>query len=303
MAFELTPEIIDQIIFGMENQEHEFVVDLESGHVMKREDSDSAGEYEPIPRWRSVDGFNLMERFVVDLRNPIVREELRAILASGKGVFRGFKDVLKQHPEVERLWFRFKEREMRREVFEWYNTLRERWGLDRIPLDLETETDNLILADFTFERDALSAEEVREYAHDAREEALEYLSGDSERELMERLEQVSDTSEFHTIAASTPGGERIAAVCAAVHRDGSQPVAAVNVLYVEPEFRGLGLARELLSRIFAVLDEDGVPVVHIELPGKAGALSSLLQAWDGEEISRRYRINIERWTERSYFED
>lgn len=302
MAFELTPEIVDQVIFGMENQEHDFMVDVENGHVAPRAEITPGHEAEPIPRWRSVDGYNLMERFVVDLRNPIVREELRAILSSGKGVFRSFKDTLKEHPEMERLWFRYKEREMRRVVFEWYNELRDRWGLDRVPIDLETETDNLILADFSFERDALSVDEAREYAHDAREEVLAKLSGDTERALMEGLEQVDADHELHSIVASTPDGESVAAVCAVVHRENRSPVAVINALFVEPEYRGLGLARELLSRIFRVLEEEAVSTVHMELPGDAGALRPLLDSWMGEEISRRYRLDISRWGERQIFE-
>ncbi len=303
MAFELTPEIIDQIIFGMENQEHDFVVDIESGHVMPMEDVPEDCEVEPIPAWRSVDGYNLMERFVADLRNPVVREELRATLASGKGVFRGFKDTLKQHPEAERLWFRFKEREMRRVVYDWYNDLRERWGLERIPMDLETETDNLIVADFDFACDTLTHEQAREYAHEAREEVLETLSSDAERDLMEGFERISDEDELHSIIASTPQEEIVGVVCAVVHRDGPPAVAAVNVLFVEEEFRGLGLARELLNRLFLTLEEKGVPAVHLELPGAAGVLRNLLEAWRGEEISRRYRVDISRWSDRQVFED
>ncbi len=303
MAFELTPETIDQIIFGMENQEHDFVIDVETGHVFRLEDAPGDREVESIPAWRSVDGYNLMERFVVDLRNPVVREELRATLASGKGVFRGFKDTLKQHPEAERLWFRFKEREMRREVYDWYNELRERWGLERIPMDLETETDNLIIADFEFACDTLTHEQAREYAHDAREEVLETLSSDAERALMEGFERIDDNDELHSITAATPDEEIVGVVCAVVHRDGPPAVAAINVLYVEEEYRGLGLARELLNRLFTTLDDKGVPAVHLELPGEAGVMRNLLEAWRGEEISRRYRVNIRRWGDRQLFED
>ncbi|MFP4643378.1 MAG: GNAT family N-acetyltransferase [Spirochaetales bacterium] len=303
MSFELTPEIIDQIIFGMENQEYDFVVDVKTGHVSRVEDVPDDREVEPIPDWRSVDGYNLMERFVVDLRNPVVREELRATLASGKGVFRGFKDTLKQHPEAERLWFRFKEREMRREVYTWYNELRERWGLERIPVDLETETDNLIIADFDFARDSLSHEQAREYAHDAREEVLETLSSDAERALMEDFERIDDDDELHSITASTPEGDIVGVVGAVVHRDLAPAVAAVNVLFVEEEYRGLGLARELLNRLFATLNSESVPAVHLELPGNAGVIRNLLDAWRGEEISRRYRVDIRRWSDRQVFEE
>lgn len=303
MAFELTNEIVDQIIFGMENQEHDFVVDVHTGHVARLEEMGSDTETEPIPQWHSVDGYNLMERFVADLRNPVVREELRAILATGRGVFRSFKDTLKEHPEVERLWFRFKEREMRRVVYEWYNALRDRWGLERVPMDLETETDNLILADFTFERDTLSHEQAREYAHDAREEVLGQLSIDVERKLMEDLEKIDDNAELHTVSAATPEDEIVGVAGAVVHRDKSPPVGVMNVLFVEPEYRGLGLARELLNRVCGILDESGVPTVHIELPGEARALRSLLEAWDAEEISRRYRVDIHRWSERRLFDD
>ncbi|MFW6368243.1 MAG: GNAT family N-acetyltransferase [Spirochaetota bacterium] len=303
MSFELTQEVVDQVIFGMENQEHDFVVDVKTGHVGRAEEMDSGVETEPIPEWHSVDGYNLMERFVADLRNPVVREQLRSILASGRGVFRSFKDTLKEYPEVERLWFRFKEREMRRVVYEWYNALRDQWGLERVPMDLETDTENLILADFTFELDTLSHEETRQYAHDAREEVLSDLSIDVERRLMEDLEKIDDGADLRSVSAVTPQDEVVGVAAAVVHRDRAPAVGVVNVLFVEPEYRGLGVARELLNRLCGVLDEAGVPTIHIELPGQSRALRSMLEAWDAEEISRRYRLDIHRWAERRLFDD
>ena len=91
---ELTPELIDQIIFGMENQISYYYLDLEQGKVeeesqLEEEQRTDESRYILIPRWSSADGFQLMERFVDSLRNPVFRERLREALASRKGVVQG----------------------------------------------------------------------------------------------------------------------------------------------------------------------------------------------------------------------
>ena len=88
MKFELTAELIGQLVFGMENQEASQVFDTENLGLVESQQAFSAASdgdfpddrYLPLPEWKSVDGFNLMESFVINLRNPVVREELRAIL-------------------------------------------------------------------------------------------------------------------------------------------------------------------------------------------------------------------------------
>jgi len=157
MKFELSKELIDQIIFAMEDQENEYYLDVEEGVVVPAEELIGEGlegeeeRYLSLPEWRSVDGFNLMERFTATLRNPLYRERLRQILSSGRGVFRQFKNALKERPDIEKLWFRFKNREMRKEVYRWYNALRESWGLKEVEIDWE-EPEDLVLSDFRVER-------------------------------------------------------------------------------------------------------------------------------------------------------
>jgi hypothetical protein len=46
-----------------------------------------------------------MEKFTAGLNNPVARQELTAALNKNKGVFRAFRDVLEQYPEVEKIWF------------------------------------------------------------------------------------------------------------------------------------------------------------------------------------------------------
>ena len=74
----------------------------------------------PLPQWLPSDGFHTMEKFVSTLRNPIYREKLKEVLQSGRGVFRQFKDVLQEQPSIQRLWYYYKDREMRNRIYEWY---------------------------------------------------------------------------------------------------------------------------------------------------------------------------------------
>ncbi len=303
MPFDLTPEIVDQIIFGMENQEHEFYVDVQSGLVVTEgdipdyEDAEIERHWVAIPEWRSAHGFNLMERFISELRNPLYRERLRGILNSGRGIFRQFKDALKERSEIERLWYRFKEREMRRLVYEWYNDLREQWGLESLPVDLETETDDLILADFTFIEDGAGSEEIDELTDIGIADALAEFD-DAEQILIEDIMLLPEDTIQRSVVAYTAGGERVgAAACRSTMTDdyGLDAVAVIEVLYVEPEYRGLGLGKELLHRLCALLHRDGVRTMHVDVPGTRAVIKRLLKTWGGTTITERIRLDLTTW--------
>ena len=156
MQFQLSPEITDQIIFAMENQTEKTVFDTEAKETLKEsllEKPVDSERYVDIPEWNSFSGFQLMEKFVAGLRNPGYRNALRSALSQGRGVFRKFKDVLKENKEIERLWYAFKEKEMKRLVKEWYISLNELWSCEDLDFDLEflEETEDIIIEDFLFE--------------------------------------------------------------------------------------------------------------------------------------------------------
>jgi GNAT superfamily N-acetyltransferase len=145
----------------MENQNEDFALDTESLDLVPVEELpddarlDQGGEdslrYVPLPEWTPAHGFRLMERFVEGLRNPVYREKLAGALGAGRGVFRRFKDTVKERPEIERRWHHFKDQAMREVVAEWYNDLRETWGLERVAVQ-PAETEDLVLSDFALRR-------------------------------------------------------------------------------------------------------------------------------------------------------
>jgi hypothetical protein len=143
MQFELTDEIRNLIVFAMEDQGNSYLFDSVDQKTVIESTIDFVDEdrYYKIPTWDSMKGFKLMERFISILRNPLAREELRGVLLSGKGVFRNFKNVLHQYPEVEKLWFSFKEKEMRLIVSNWYDTFLDSWGLEKLGFEPEENSD------------------------------------------------------------------------------------------------------------------------------------------------------------------
>ncbi len=263
MEFELTPEIIDEIIFSMEDQTGHFLFDSvdvrciqASGENAPSGDTvfeDGDDRYYVIPVWDSISGFRMMDRFVAQLRNPVVREDLRLALSSGHGVFRNFKNILREHPEIERMWYRFKQREMRAIVLEWYNSLRDFWGLERIGMEPE-ETDEIVSQDFSFrflksgEHNAVSA-----LFEAARQEVRMDLPPELATALMTLNDRHSGSGHDgdSILVVETMDDEVVAfAVSAPVPESGVHCVL-VSVLFVLPSFRGMGIGKELLSRITA----------------------------------------------------
>jgi ribosomal protein S18 acetylase RimI-like enzyme len=153
MRFDLDNILVNQILFHMENQEGIFVLDAQENLIVNSANIDNEDKnYISLPQWGPKDGYRLMEKFAVSLKNPLVRHELSTALNKSKGVFRAFRDVLEQYPEIEKMWFKFKEQKMKNQVVVWYNALREEWGLEPVGIEPE-DTSSLILEDFVFKEE------------------------------------------------------------------------------------------------------------------------------------------------------
>ena len=71
MKVALIWEIVDRIVFAMEDQGAYYSVDVETTELIKDHGPHLGDRFLLIPAWRPTDGFNLMERLVATLRNPV----------------------------------------------------------------------------------------------------------------------------------------------------------------------------------------------------------------------------------------
>ncbi len=252
MQFDLSDDVMSSLIFAMENQNENSVFDSMQKEVVELGDNAecSTDRYYRIPEWTSIDGFKVMEHFVASLHSPQAKELLQEVLFAGKGVFRNFKNTLKDYPEVERQWFAFKQRVLKEKVVSWYNVLRDSWGLQRIEGEPE-ETENLIFDDFMFREynEALDKEHIL-LAEDMAIKSLEQLYTDDLGLIvktyfthqMSMLE--SEKSILYccfNIVGDFSGVISVAPLSASVSES-----VVVNLFFVLPAWRGLGLGKELL---------------------------------------------------------
>lgn len=269
MNFELTDEIRSLIVFAMEDQGNSYLFDSVDKKTVVESTLEKVDEerYYKIPTWDSIKGFKLMERFISLLRNPLAREDLRGVLFSGKGVFRNFKNVLHQYPEVEKLWYSFKEKEMRQIVSNWYNTLLDSWGLEQLGVEPE-ENNDAVYEDFVFR---VAYEEKENHSSDSEilfsvsemfclEFEKQYSSeiGITLSELWKsQLNSFNPESEFSVISETVEG--EFAGACLSFSYGGdSSHTSVISALYVEPAFRGLGIGKELINQCVLGLKKRGM---------------------------------------------
>ncbi|GHV93367.1 hypothetical protein AGMMS50268_38700 [Spirochaetia bacterium] len=301
MQFELTDALMDDILFSMEDQDGEFLVDTREGMVISENDEDfeeDTGEdedrYISLPEWGSSDGFRLMEHFAAGLRSPLLRTELSSALNRGKGVFRAFKDILSRYPEAEKLWFAHKEREMKRQIIRWYNSLREEWGLARIGMEPE-DTADLVLEDFRFrdckEGDAAAAEELHrlcleEYRKYAEDKGIEGAAFEEDSPWV--------FPEPSAGLAAEAGGGEFAGYISAV-RTGT--ALHIKALEVQPEYRGLGIGEALVSRLLEkaaaeISGQEPISRLSIDLPAGAEGFSRVLLRSSFKPYAVRYCVTL-----------
>ena len=307
----MTQELIDQIIFGMENQIAYYYLDIEQGKVVEESKLDEAQRSEEsrsvlIPRWSSADGFQLMERFVDSLRNPVFRERLREALASRKGVFRNFKNILKEREDIQRLWFQFKEREMRTKVLEWYEQVCDALGFQKLGPERE-ETEDLVLTDFII---GPGTPEQLELLEDYDLKAFRESCGDNPQELthllfLARRALVSkDADKLVVFQAVSPEGETAGIIWgvdawlsrqAAKYFDEDPGVSFLMQFYVEPEYRGLGLARLLLDTYIREAYKREMKRIILDLWGDAQSMGRVLDEYNFKLYRSSYSLDLDAW--------
>jgi GNAT superfamily N-acetyltransferase len=298
--FPLTEEFIDQLIFAMEDQEHRFLVDFNTGDIVSSDED--LPDYLEIPLWRQIEGFSLMEKFVSKLRNPLHRELLHSALTSGRGVFRNFKNAIKKNGQLERLWFSFKEKEMRRIVREWYNEQRELKGLQRLGPEPE-ETEELLLSDFTIKpgsREHLEA--VIELDRQAMLENMENLRSEKMEELYREKRSLLPgplDEECSLLICETPEGELAGfawGVKTENQLDSSMEMRLIQ-LAVAGNMRGLGMGAQLLHHFVRQARSLGARRLVAELSGPALKLAPFFERLGFMNSSLVIDLDLDSWKE------
>lgn len=296
MTFNLTDSLIDQIQQALDNQEQKFVVDAQNNCLIEKTFSPDEDNFYDLPEWTSANGFALREDFVNNLHSPIAKEELKYILHSGRGVFKSFRNVLKNYPEVEKQWHFFKNRAMQSYINNWYNDLREIWGLEK--LDFMPEADeNLIHDDFSFSLyDSDKDKQTILQFHNLFTDGLEIDSPETIRQAMNEVwkNQFLNYDSFgqtgficHSLSDEFAG-----CITASPVTKNQEKVFVLSSFFVPEAFRGLGIGTELLSMCLSKLKANGTQWIMLPNIIIPQSLETLLEQNGFQKLGSGYAANL-----------
>jgi len=315
MVFELSDSLIDDILFSMEDQNCKRMVSAKNCIVVPQDsllwDSelkdklpenacvDDDNFYE-LPVWSSGDGYELLDSFTEGLHSPFARAELKNVLVSGRGVFRNFKDVLKSYPEVERKFHFYKDSKMKMRVIEWYNGLRESWGLEKLDAlntdDVE-EVDELVQNDFVFSqydsvKDRNDVESTAGFLAEEYKKQFAGEIGDAVAEMVNRLSSFSSSEDKYGFVCHNLDEEFTGCVLVSSCPSYSKRTVTLTDFFVLQNYRGLGIGKELFSRCLAGLRSCGVQWILIANTIIPKTMVPLLNQYGFEKIGSGFVADL-----------
>ncbi|MBR2281704.1 MAG: hypothetical protein IJ863_03670 [Spirochaetales bacterium] len=233
----LTEEILDQIIWGMENQDFVYSLNTQDGTVYCPEVSEETVPDEylvELPPWHSSDGYQIMVSFTNACKDHELQGRLiRELNSRTHGVFRRFRDVLSTDQNALQQFYSFKDSKMKSFIRSWYRknygkmTESDHEGSDELPM-------GELLADFEINH----LEPIDQYCIDL----LKAYTGSSAVKA-KIIEAFTNKEAFVIMKGNVECG---ALIYEKVGRE-----ACVLYYYVEPQFRRMGLfslAFDLLNR-------------------------------------------------------
>ncbi len=305
MVFELTDSLADEILYCMENQNHIWLVDAAKSIVIDSDqDIDSLNQKEEqfycIPKWTSDDGFELLRSFTNSLHSPLAREDLKQVLSSGRGVFRRFKDVIKAYPEVERLFFIQKDKTMKNRLMEWYNALRESWGLEKLSIsDFEDtdDTEELVQDDFVFHeydpsKDRDDIENGCGFVAEEYRRKFSFEVGDAMAFLWKKLSTYADSENKFGFVCRTQSDEFSGCFLVSFCPSSAKTTVTLTDFFVLQNFRGLGIGKELISKSLSHLKKRGIQWVIISNTIVPQSMEPLLARYGFDRLGSGYLADL-----------
>ena len=263
MTFTLNDSLLTEIESALENQEKQFLVDAANNSLVEKTDGLKGDDefFYDLPEWDSAAGFELREDFVDRLNSPIAHDALQEVLHSGRGVFRNFRNVIKDYPEVEKKWHVFKNNRMMCYINNWYNNLREVWGLEKLDYVSEAD-DSLIHDDFSFS--PYNSNEHRKelilFVNAAFKESNENLDGELSQAIYSIWNEQFDASQTKNqigFVCRSFSNDFAGCITASCLSEKQEKVMILTSLFVPEAFRGLGIGTELISMCLSEMKKQG----------------------------------------------
>ncbi|NMA22183.1 MAG: hypothetical protein GX938_01545 [Spirochaetales bacterium] len=300
----LSEELLDSIIFAMEDQVTSYYIDLEIGQLISEDERSyilSEADFEenldkrflPIPEWTPSDGFRLMEKFTSNVRNESIRKNLEEALQQRKGVFRRFKDVLSQERVIEQRWFTFKDEQLKRTVVAWYREQEGALSLEHLPPEPEEYFgEDILLEDFSYDiYEGPITDEIDKLIH----ATIDEMSKGSEEDqigallLSRRLE--CERPDHYLLARAYDG--TLAAVLMYVPI--TEEVVQVPFFTVAAPYRGLGLFRLLFDAFSRQMSRFHYRKMIVNLAGESVGLEKYFSPYKSRHATKQLTLSTESW--------
>lgn len=84
--------------------------------------NDEKRRFVEIPKISSPEAYEVMESFIWDISDEEVRNRLLGA-SKGKGAFRRFKDTISEWPDLEKRWYEYKDKSIKKEVLDWLESI------------------------------------------------------------------------------------------------------------------------------------------------------------------------------------
>ena len=284
MLPELTDEILSEIIWGMENQETTYMLDVSDGTLYCPETGDSGsdpGNLVPLPSWSSSNGYQMMVAFINSCPDGRLKQKLSSELGSRRhGVFRRFRDILSENEEDLRSWYAFKDRRMKAYIRSWY---RSRLGKDAGEEEegFFDSAEGGLLSDY----EVCHLDELDAYCN-----AL--IGKTASNPVYEKVFSAFDGKKAFEVI-------RDGRICGALVYAEVPPHACVLSYFVEEEFRGQGIFNLMFDLFNREMERRGIKQAVIGLSPESGFISKTFPAHDvrpGNPVSAQI-YNVSEWNE------
>lgn len=255
-------QILSEIIFGMENQDVDYMLDIGTGNLYSVEFPESEPSSEDnlmdLPPWTSADGYQLMVSFTNSCQDSGLRQRLSDELNSReRGVFRRFRDVLSENPDSLKQWYDFKDRRMKSYIRIWYRT-----RFSDVAEEEHEEGDlseGALLADF----EVVHLDSPDDYCNSL---IGSYVADDPVNRKV--LDCFREKEAFEVVCGGRP--------CGALVYERVEDRAAVLIYYIENEYRENGLFSLMFDLFNREMERKGIQKVSMPFPDGTQFLKHML---------------------------